>query len=162
MYFHLRPRRPPCSDDFWFMNAPDLSKQAPRSPRERLGDYAILARAIDKCRADLAGTIGDFHTNCPLDRFLFDWKGTDYEAFRALVASGADDHALVAFINQTGLPKTEAEITEWSDQMENLSLHGHPEKGEWFDSECRSVGIDPATSSLFDYLEADDRKSFGG
>lgn len=162
MYAQALPRAGGRSADFSLtMNAPDLSKNAPRGPRERLGGYVILARAIDKCRADLAGTIGDFHTNCPLDRILFDWKGTDYDAFRALVASGADDAALVAFINGTGIPKTEAAVEEWSAQTERVSLHGDPEKGEWFDSECKAVGLDPETATLFDYLEADDRKSFG-
>src|SRR5690606_34826984 len=116
----------------------------------------------DKCRADLAGSIGEFHTNCPLDRILFDWKDTDYEDFRALVAEGADDDAIAAFVSDTGRPKTETEIAEWSAQTEAVSLHGHPEKGEWFDSECERVGLDPKTATLFDYLEADDRKSFGG
>jgi Domain of unknown function (DUF5069) len=37
----------------------DLSKEAPRSPRIRVGGYAILGRTIDKCRALVAGNIGE-------------------------------------------------------------------------------------------------------
>ena len=39
-------------------------------------------------------------------------------------------------------------------------LSKHPDKKDWFVGVCAEVGIDPATSTLFDYLETDDRKSF--
>ena len=38
----------------------DLAKQAPATPRLRTGGYAILARALDKGRAEIAGTNGDY------------------------------------------------------------------------------------------------------
>src|SRR5882724_8082279 len=44
-----------------------LTKEAPRSPRIRVGGYAILGRTIDKCRALVAGNIGEYHFDCPLD-----------------------------------------------------------------------------------------------
>lgn len=142
--------------------AKDLSLEAPRSPYERVGGYDILGRAIDKCRSDLAGTIGDYHTNCPLDRHLFDWKGTDYNAFRALVASGADDDALAKFISDTGLPKTETEIGEWNAREEAAMPYGNPEARDWFVSVCEPLGIDPKTTALFEYLVEDDRQTFAG
>src|SRR5438046_9887537 len=43
-------------------------KQFPRSPRETLADYVLAARAVDKCRAVLAGWEGEYHSNCPLDQ----------------------------------------------------------------------------------------------
>ena len=49
--------------------AKDLSKVAPTSPRVRTGGYAILARMADKGRADIAGTVGEYHFNCPLDNY---------------------------------------------------------------------------------------------
>src|SRR5207244_3629365 len=39
----------------------DLTREAPRSPKTRLGDYIILARTLDKCRALLWGNIGEYH-----------------------------------------------------------------------------------------------------
>ena len=47
--------------------APDLTKNFPRSPRETLAGYVIAARAVDKCRAVLAGTAGEYHSGCPVD-----------------------------------------------------------------------------------------------
>ena len=50
--------------------APDLrdGKEYPRSPRATLGGYVLAARAVDKCRAVLAGCQGEYHSNCPLDQ----------------------------------------------------------------------------------------------
>ena len=39
----------------------DLMKEAPRSPRIRVGGYAILGRTIDKCRALDAKTSGIYN-----------------------------------------------------------------------------------------------------
>jgi hypothetical protein len=39
-------------------------------------------------------------------------------------------------------------------------MHGDPEKGSWFDGESQKLGLDPAKTSTFDWLEADDRASF--
>ena len=39
----------------------DLRKEPPRSPREVLGGYVILARCLDKCRAFLLGMNGEYN-----------------------------------------------------------------------------------------------------
>ena len=38
----------------------DLTRDAPRSPYESLGGIVFVPRAIDKGRADLAGTLGEY------------------------------------------------------------------------------------------------------
>ena len=43
------------------LNALDLTQRPPRSPRQRLGGYAILPRALDKGRATIAGKQGEYH-----------------------------------------------------------------------------------------------------
>ena len=63
----------------------DLTKQAPHSPRERLGDFVIARRTIDKCRASLNGTLGEYHYDCPLDNMLFSFKGINGEQFKQAV-----------------------------------------------------------------------------
>jgi hypothetical protein len=44
--------------------AKDLTKDYPRSPRETLSGYVIAARTLDKCRAALAGTVGELPGIC--------------------------------------------------------------------------------------------------
>jgi len=55
--------------------AKNLTKQAPTSPRTRIGGYPLLGRMADKGRAVIAGTAGEYHFDCPLDNMLFDFKG---------------------------------------------------------------------------------------
>src|SRR5438445_7966904 len=80
----------------------DLMKEAPRSPRIRVGDYAILGRTIDKCRASVAGNIGEYHFDCPLDNMLFSFKGVKGDDFKAQIEQGASDQEIVEWLNQTG------------------------------------------------------------
>jgi hypothetical protein len=140
--------------------AKNLTKQAPASPRQRTGGYAILSRMTDKARADIAGTIGEYHTDCPLDHMLLDWKGVQYAGVREALAAGATDEEIARYLDAHGTKKTASEIEAWSDSIEKATMHGHPEKGEYFDGECRKLGLDPAKTSAFEWLEADDRASF--
>jgi len=138
----------------------DLTKEPPRSPRIRLGGYVILARTTDKCRAFLAGNIGEYHFDCPLDNMLFGFKGVTGADFKAKVESGATDADLAAWIDSNGIPKTPAEIKEWSDGMEATNPYNNPERREWFAEQTKALGLDPAKTTLFDWLEADDKASF--
>jgi len=142
------------------MESKDLTKVSPRSPREIIGGYAILARAIDKCRASIAFTNGEYHFNCPVDRMFFDFKGIDAEAFKQKAIDGATDADLLAFVNKNGTPKTVEEIKAWSESVIKSDYHNDPEKKEWFDGECARLGLDPEKNYLFDYLDADDIQSY--
>ena len=77
------------------ISAKDLSKEPPRSPRQRIGGYSILARTIDKGRAVLNGTVGEYEYNCGLDQMLFDFKGLDHEEVKRFLASGASDEEVL-------------------------------------------------------------------
>src|ERR1700756_937631 len=82
------PDSPPMVNERVQSLAPDLTKTSPRSPRASLGDYKVLAaRALDKCRAELAGTAGSYHFNCPLDQVFFRFTGIDSEKFKSLFVS---------------------------------------------------------------------------
>jgi hypothetical protein len=80
--------------------AKDLRSDEPRSAREKLGGHELAARALDKCRATLAGTHGDYEFNCPLDRRFFEATGIDAGDFRAFVATGASDEAVGRWIEE--------------------------------------------------------------
>jgi hypothetical protein len=140
--------------------AKDLTKEAPRSPSHRIGGYSILARMIDKGRADLNGTIGEYHYNCGLDQKLFGFKEIDHVAVKELLSSGASDEQVVAYFNAQGAPRTEAEIKAFSDAFEAARPYDNPESREWFEGVCLELGLDPSKSTIVDYLETDDRVTF--
>lgn len=97
--------------------APDLTKTCPRSPRETLGGYVIAARALDKCRAVLAGTNGEYHFDCPLDRQFFDFTGIDSLAFQDFVATGTGDPEVAEWIIAHSKIKERSEIVVWNNKL---------------------------------------------
>ncbi len=137
----------------------DLAKEAPRSPRIRVGGYAILGRTTDKCRALVAGDIGEYHFDCPLDNMLFGFKGVKGEDVKAQIEQGASDQEMVERLNQSGEKKTPEEIKRWSEEVEASSLYNHPEKREFFSEAVRKFGLDPAKTTTFEWLEIDDKSS---
>lgn len=78
----------------------DLRKEEPRSAHEQLGGFELAARALDKCRATLAGTNGDYEFNCPLDQRFFTASKIDAQEFRAFVATGASDGEVGKWITE--------------------------------------------------------------
>lgn len=137
----------------------DLRKEAPRSPRIRVGGYAILGRTIDKCRALVAGDIGEYHFNCPLDNMLFGFKAVKGEDFKAKIEQGASDQEMIDWLNQNGEKRTSEEIRRWALEVEASSLYNHPEKREFFSDEVKKLGLDPAKTTTFEWLEIDDQAS---
>ena len=138
----------------------DLSKQAPHSPRERIGGFAIACRAVDKCRASQAGTPGEYHYDCPLDNQLFSFKGITGGQFQAAVNVAKTYDEVGAWLLANGTAKTPPEIEDWSDDQEAGSLMKNPEKRARFIENCHRLGLDPDKTTTFDWLEADDRFSF--
>src|ERR1043165_206032 len=98
------------------ISAPDLTKHAPRSPRSRLGGYALLPRMLDKGRAEIAGTNGEYHFNCPLDQHIVRFLGFDADALREQLAAGKGDGEILEWINANAKhQRTPWEINQWSD-----------------------------------------------
>ena len=138
----------------------DLTKEAPRSPRIRIGGYVILARTIDKCRALVAGEIGEYHFDCPLDNTLFGFKGVTGFDFKAQIENGASDQQMAEWLELSEQKKTPEEVKRWSDETEATNPYNDPEKREWFVEQVKPLGLDPAKTTLFDWLEADDKASY--
>ena len=139
----------------------DLTKETPRSPRIRVGGYAILGRTIDKCRALVAGNIGEYHFDCPLDNMLFGFKRVKGDDFKAQIEQGASDQEMVEWLNQSGEKRSSEEIKRWAEEVEGSSLYNHPEKREFFGEEVRKLGLNPEKTTTFEWLEIDDKVSHG-
>jgi hypothetical protein len=114
----------------------------------------------DKGRAAIAGNVGDYHFDCPLDNYLFGFKGVTGDDVKQLLETDAGNEEVAAWLDAKGDPKTEAEKSAWSDSVEAARPYDNPEKKDWFIGVCAEAGCDPATSTLFDFLEADDKVSF--
>jgi hypothetical protein len=129
----LSPDTPPVVNERVISLSLDLTKTSPRSPRAPLGDYKVLAaRALDKCRAELAGTSGFYHFNCPLDQAFFRFTRIDSEKFKTFVATGASDQEVADWISKESRVQDKSKIATWALLFQlnpiNLILDGD----DWF------------------------------
>lgn len=106
--------------------AKDLTKDFPRSPRAKLGGYVLAARCIDKCRAVLNGTAGEYHYACPLDQRWLEFAGLDAEALKEVVATGATDEEVAQWVAQNAKQTTRTEVIVWNNQQRDLRLSDLP------------------------------------
>lgn len=108
------------------INALDLNTSAPRSPRSPLGGYVIAGRTLDKCRAVIAGTNGEYHYDCPLDQLFFVFAGISGEEFKAFVATGADDEAVAQWIKENAKERSQEEIVQWNNDLRYKRINEMP------------------------------------
>lgn len=141
----------------------DLKKQAPRSPRVRLGGYAILPRMLDKGRATLAGANGEYHYDCPLDQQFTAYTGTDAEALKQQLAAGRGDGEILEWITTNAkFKRTMPEIEAWSGWQDKRAPE-NPDSRSYFNELHTSVAPKRTDiTSWFDLLDADDYASYGG
>ncbi len=142
----------------------NLTERPPRSPRIRLGGYVLLARMLDKCRAELAGTNGDYHYNCPLDQRFFNFTGIDFEALKAEVCKGLGDGEILKWVEENVVHKhNDWEIAQWSAFRE-ASAPADNESRAFVSEVISGAGAadreDIAT--WFEMLDVDDFASYGG
>jgi hypothetical protein len=143
------------------VSAIDLTQAPPRSPSDRVGGYVILGRMIDKCRASLVGALGAYRPDSALDHLLLDWKGISWAPFWTEIVAGSSDEEVARFFDDNGHERTREEIAGWCREMEALKPFGISNQREWFVRQCAPLGLDPRTTTLFEYLDADDRRHFG-
>ena len=146
------------------ISAPDLTVRPPRSPRARLGGYALLPRMLDKGRAEIAGTAGEFHYDCPLDQHVINFIGFDPAALREQLAAGKGDGEIIEWINAHATHKRSAwEIEQWSEFQGRRGPDSDAETLQMF---AEFVGKFTKTRedirSWADVIELDDYVTFGG
>jgi hypothetical protein len=144
-------------------HAPDLTQRPPRSPRVRLGGYALLPRCLDKGRATINGKHGEYHYNCPLDQRLLEFIGIDAEALKKQLEAGKGDGEILEWINQNARHKhSDAEITAWSDYQERR-VPSDTEGRAFFNDLHQKAGPKREDIETWaDLLDLDDYVTFGG
>lgn len=86
----------------------DLTTSYPRSVREKYLGVVQIARTIDKGKAKLAGKLGDYNYDCPMDKHLFEWLGIDGEQLLEAIKKG--DKATEDFVRVQLAKKNQTEI----------------------------------------------------
>lgn len=112
--------------------APDLTRTYPRSPRETLGGYIIAARALDKCRAYLNGTLGEYNFDCFLDNLFFGFAEIKADDFKNFVATGASDEEVGQWIQANAMPRERIEIVKWNNRLRYATINDLPDEVQLF------------------------------
>jgi hypothetical protein len=95
----------------------DLRRQPPRSPREKLAGYVHLGRMLDKCRATLQGTQGEYIYPCPMDQRLLDYAGVAADTFADAVKSRSSDDGIAQWFHSVAQAHSEPEVAAFNDLM---------------------------------------------
>lgn len=95
----------------------DLRTSFPRSMKAKIAGHVHVARMIDKCRAVLAGTEGEYIYPCPMDERLMEFAGITAEQFTAAVKVNPTDEGVAAWFQQTAQPHRPAELEDWNQQL---------------------------------------------
>ena len=127
----------------------DLLVQFPRSVREKIGGYVHLARMIDKCRASLAGTLGDYLYPCPLDNRLLDFTGLMADQFIHAVESRTDQDILDWF-KAAATPRSPADLEQWNEMLLTLGPDSEDKRAHF--TKIRD-GIDPTRTDIMGWAD---------
>ena len=146
------------------ISAPDLTKRPPRSPRCRLGGYVTLPRMLDKGRATIAGTNGEFNFDAPFDQHIVSFLGFDAAALREKLVAGKSDQEILEWLNANAQHKrTPWEIEQWSDYMLRRGPDSDEETLIFFARRVRSFSkTREDVKTWMDLIDLDDFVTFGG
>jgi len=69
----------------------DLSREFPRSPKQKIAGLVQLGRMIDKGRAYKEKRLADYIYPCPLDKIILNFLRIDSDTFAKMVVEKKDD-----------------------------------------------------------------------
>jgi hypothetical protein len=138
----------------------DLTTTVPRSAKDKLAGLVSLKRTIDKAKAYNEGHLGEYDYDCPHDKPLFEFLGTNGEEFARKVKELQTDEAISSWIESEFLAKkTPAQIEAFNADR----MRWHPDPGshsaEYFNDLREKLA--PGRSEIvtwFDLLDLDEHR----
>jgi len=121
--------------------------------RVKLEGYVHLARMIDKCRAVLARTEGEYIYPCPIDYRLMEYAGITADQFTAAVQASATDEEIARWFRTSARQHSAAELSEWNEMMLKRGP-STPEKQDYF-NKLRDA-VDPSRTDLTAWSDLQD------
>ncbi|GAC1417455.1 MAG: hypothetical protein NVSMB5_08230 [Candidatus Velthaea sp.] len=76
----------------------DLRVHPPRSARAKIGGLFFLPRTIDKMRAKIQGTLGEYKIGPGISMYLFEWLGITEAQFEDAVRGAKNDEDVVEWL----------------------------------------------------------------
>jgi hypothetical protein len=142
--------------------APDLTTGYPHSPHAMLGGYVLAKRCVDKCRADLAGKVGEYHFDCPLDNIFLGFAGLKGSDLREVVAGGADDAEVSAWIEKNAKKRSRIEVIKWNNDLRYKRISELPDDMQEFMEDYIPKNVSPEVIHhvryFFDIFDAEEKR----
>ncbi len=138
----------------------DLTQDYPRSPRALFAGYVIVGRILDKCRALLNDTAGEYEYNYGMDRVFFEFAGIDADEFKDFVETGATDDEVADWIKEKAKAHSAAEIAAWNFTLKCRRISElSPDRQAWI-QEYLLANVRPEVQERvifnFDLLDAEE------
>jgi hypothetical protein len=141
------------------MEAMDLTKRPPRSPRELLPGLELFmaARTVDKLRATLpGGNLGEYQIT-GFSSSLLNALEISEGLLRGVIARARSDEEIAAWIREHSKPERYAEINA---KLEARTVGERLNDAQFLERYPSARNLPPETSRL-DHLAADDAEAFG-
>ncbi len=135
----------------------DLTRDVPRSAYESLGGIVFLPRAIDKARAEVAGSLGEYYSRTGYSATMFEFLGIDVDAFHEAIRAHETDAAMLGWVEANMTQRSPEEIAAWNAQMMNR-VPTTPEAEARYRKQLEDTGQAHRTdlSRNFDRLDLDE------
>ncbi len=142
--------------------APDLTKGFPASPHKMIAGYVLAARCVDKCRAVLAGTNGEYHFDCPLDNMWLGFAGIKGSDLKDFVATGADNDAVGKWVEEHATKRPRIEIIKWNNDLRYKRMSELPDGLQEFMEDYIPANVPPElirhVRYFFDIYDAEEKR----
>ena len=106
----------------------DLTKEYPRSVRDKWQGVVQLGRTIDKGKAEAHGNVGEYHYNCPMDQAVFGFLGIDHERLLDSIRNAKSEAEIEAFTRPFVDAKSHEEIELWNREWLSQEPEGESAK----------------------------------
>jgi hypothetical protein len=135
----------------------DLTKTYPRSVREKYLGMVQVGRTIDKGKAELAGTIGEYRYDCPMDKHLFEFLGIEGQQLLDAIKKG--DQATDAYLKAAIAKKNPAEIEKFNrDWLEYGPAPGSDSEKYFLDLRKQVAPDRTDVTAWADLLDLDEKR----
>ncbi len=95
----------------------DLTKEFPRSARDKWQGVVMLARAIDKGKATAAGTNGEYNFDCPMDQAVFGFLNIQGPQLLEVIKKSNGDAGIEDYTRAFVAAKSPEEIEQFNHQF---------------------------------------------
>jgi hypothetical protein len=135
----------------------DLTKEYPRSVRDKWQGVVQLGRTIDKGKAEAQGTIGEYHYNCPMDQAVFSFLGIDHGQMLDSIRNAKSDAEIEAFTRPFVEAKSREEVERWNRDW--LSREPQGESAKAFQGLRAQIASDRTDVTTWpDLLDIDEKR----